>query len=90
MILMSWETSMPLEERWETVVDMVQLAPNERCLGDIAAGPLESLLVRYGDETFELLRQEVARNSKFARTLKRVWKCTMTDEFWSKLQFLLK
>jgi len=46
--------------------------------------------VRYGDETFELLRQEVARNSKFARTLKRVWKCTMTDEFWSKLQFLLK
>jgi hypothetical protein len=55
MVLMTWETLMPVDEWWDTILEMVRLAPDERSMGSIAAGPLEHLLVRHGAEVIEMV-----------------------------------
>jgi hypothetical protein len=89
MILMSWETSMPVDEWWETILEMVRLAPDKRCLGSIAAGPLEHLLVRHGAEVIDLVESQAQADDRFKQTLRGVWKNVIEDDVWHRINVLL-
>jgi hypothetical protein len=78
------ESLMPPDEWWETVLQMVHLAP-EGCLGHVAAGPLENLLGRYGDQVIDRVEAEARADAKFARTLHGVYRLTMTDRVWGRV-----
>ena len=90
MILMSWETSMPVDEWWETILEMVRMAPNNRCLGSVAAGPLEHLLARYGVEIIDRVESQARVDEKFKQALGGVWKSSIDDEVWRRINVILK
>ena len=77
MVLMVWETLMPVEERWETVLDMVRLAHDDSYLGHIGAGPLESLLGSHGAEVIDRVESTSQTDPRFLKALRGVWKFTM-------------
>lgn len=72
MVLMSWETRMPAEEWWEMILEMVRLAPDERCLGSVAAGPFEHLLALYGTELVDRIENESICNDRLVVTIKNL------------------
>jgi hypothetical protein len=89
MTLMTWERLMPVDEWWETILEMVRLAPDNRCLGSIAAGPLEHLLVRHGAEVIDLVESQAQADDRFKKTLRGVWKNKIEDDVWNRLNVLL-
>jgi hypothetical protein len=63
---------------------MVRLAPDD-CLGHVAAGPLENLLSRYGDKVIDRVEAEARTDPRFARTLRSVYRLTMSDQIWRRV-----
>jgi hypothetical protein len=87
LVLQTWEAFMPPDEWWELVLDMIRLAP-EDCLGRVAAGPLENLLSRYGDDVIDQVEAESRTDPRFARTLRGVYRMTMSDQIWHRVSSL--
>ncbi|HVE59972.1 MAG TPA: hypothetical protein VNB22_24375 [Pyrinomonadaceae bacterium] len=73
---------------WKFILLTVSLAESDGQLGSIAAGEIEHLLGRAGDEFIDLVEQEAKSNSKFARTLTGCCQFQMTDEVWARVQKL--
>ncbi len=78
----------PPELLWKFILLTVSLAETDRQLGLIAAGQIEHLLGRAGDEFIDLVEQEAKINPKFARTLTGCYQFQMTDEVWARVQIL--
>jgi len=78
----------PPEQQWQMVLEAVRQARDDNDLGHVAAGPIEGLLGRYGEQYIEPVDQRAAADPKFARAMTGVWKYRMSDEVWSRVQAL--
>ena len=74
------------EDQWQMVQEAIKQALDDTDLGHIAAGPLEGLLGRHGEECIALIEAEAARDQKFARAVTGVWKYMMTEEVWARVE----
>ena len=61
------------EMGWLLVLDLVEAAPDDLVLANIAAGPLENLLNNSSDLLVDRVDNEARRNPKFRRCLTGVW-----------------
>jgi hypothetical protein len=61
------------EEAWLVILELIRLAPSERILADIAAGPLEDLIRNHTDAIIDRVEQEARRDPKFRLCLTGVW-----------------
>ena len=52
----------------------------------LSAGPVEDLLAKHGDKFIERVEAQARQDAKFAKLLGGVWKNSMTDEVWIRLQ----
>ena len=80
----------PPEIQWRFILIAVTQSQSDNELSHIAAGPIEYLLSWHGDGYIEMIESEAAANGKFARALTGVWQHMMTDEVWSRVQWLQK
>lgn len=55
-------------------------------LANLAAGPLEDLLVHHGPTFIDRVESEASQNPKFRHLLGGVWQNAMTDEIWNRVQ----
>ena len=55
-------------------------------VGLLAAGPLEDFLSLYGPDYIDRVEAEARQDRRMAWALDRVWKFTMTDDVWSRVQ----
>lgn len=55
------------------VREIFELNPEERVIANLAAGPLEDLLVRHGLELMPHLRQYIRENKELSKLLEGVW-----------------
>lgn len=78
----------PPEFLWKFILLAISLAESDDELGAIAAGAVEYLLGRAGEEYIDLVEREAKINPKFAKTLSGVLQYTMTDEVWARVQAL--
>ncbi len=53
---------------------------------NLSAGPLEDLLVCHGPEFIGRIEGEAATNQSFRHLLGGVWKNSMTDDVWNRVQ----
>ena len=84
VVLMNF-TASP-DQQWQFLVAAVNSARTKDHLAAIAAGPLEHLLAKHGDEYISRVEVE-ARNSKaFAKAVADVWRNSMNNEVWSRVQ----
>lgn len=75
------------EHQWQFILAAVAHASDDE-LGHIAAGPIEHLLGKHGEQYIENVEQRADADPKFARMLAGVWKQMMTDEVWARVEAL--
>ena len=75
------------EHQWQFILAAVAHASDEE-LQHIAAGPLEHLLGKHRATYIEKVEERAAADPKFARMLAGVWKYTMTDDVWARVEAL--
>jgi hypothetical protein len=76
------------EKGWSAILAALADPKQESYLGIMAAGPLEDLLSFHGEKFIERIELEAKKNPKFAWMLGGVWKHTMTDEIWARVQLV--
>ena len=75
------------EHQWQFILAAITHASDEE-LGHIAAGPVEHLLGKHGENYIEKVEQRAEADPKFARMLAGVWKYMMKDEVWARVEAL--
>ncbi len=78
----------PPELLWRFILRLIPMAETDEELGQIAAGEIEYLLGRAGEEYIDLVEQEAKTNPKFSRTITGCLQYMMTDEVWARVQKL--
>ena len=75
----------PPDAQWSVILDLIAAAPKE-AFNDLAAGPVEGFLGRFGEAVIERVEEEAARNPKFRQVLHGVWQHQMSPEVWARVQ----
>jgi hypothetical protein len=71
---------------WDLILEVLSANQSTPILEILSAGPLEDLLSEYGPRVIDRVESEAKRNPKFASLLGGVWKNTMSDEIWNRVQ----
>jgi len=74
------------DQQWQFICSAVAQAESDDELGHIAAGPLEHLLGSHGENFIAPVEARTVADGKFARMVTGVWKHTMTDDVWARVQ----
>ena len=61
------------EAGWVLILELIAAAENDELLANVAAGPLEDLLVHDAEKFIERIELEARRDQKFRRCLTGVW-----------------
>ena len=62
-----------VDQAWALVLALVERAPDDEALAFVAAGPLEDIVRRHGDEFADRIVDRARQDSKFRSALKGVW-----------------
>jgi len=57
------------DEAWPIVMELIEQAPSESVLFQVAAGPLEDILGSFADRHFDRVKELAAVNEKFRQCL---------------------
>ncbi|MCO5979350.1 DUF6869 domain-containing protein [Ideonella oryzae] len=71
---------------WAMILEILKLDSSNKIQEVLAAGPLEDILAKHGPLVIELVESEAKGNPTFAKLLGGVWKNSMTDEIWARVQ----
>jgi len=74
------------EVAWTVILRILNSTDHEFVLENLAAGPLETLLGRHGRNFIELIEDRAEADLRFRWLLAGVWKNSIPDELWSRLQ----
>ncbi|HTS17084.1 MAG TPA: hypothetical protein VMP11_05880 [Verrucomicrobiae bacterium] len=74
------------ETVWPAILKILEheLTPDQ--IADLAAGPMEDLLAQHGARFIERVEAEAQRNPRLNHLLGGVWKSSMTEEIWERVQ----
>jgi len=76
--------------QWQFIQKAVKYAESDHELFTIAAGPMEHLLVTHGPDFIDRVEETAKTDAKFAKVLTGVWKHTMQEEVWARLQSIIE
>ncbi len=74
---------------WETILEIINQTDDEFILANLAAGPIESLLAQHSNVVIKWIEEEVNKNQKLKNLLSDIWKNSIPDEEWKRIQVLL-
>lgn len=68
------------------ILEILSLNPSNVVIEVLAAGPLESVLSKHGIEIISRVENQARNNPQFAMLLGGVWKSTIDDQVWQRVQ----
>ena len=71
---------------WELILEILRIDQSDRVVGNLAAGPLEDLLVRHGAKMIDRVESQARKDRRFKNLLGGVWKNAMSDDVWSRVK----
>jgi hypothetical protein len=75
------------EEAWRVIEAMRRrLDGTDAILANIAAGPLENLLVYHGEKFIDRFETLARDDQQFRKLLGAVWQNDMSDAFWARIK----
>lgn len=74
------------ETALKVILEVLEVCKNERSLNNLAAGPLENLLVNHGQNVVDEFIQRASNNQNFYGLLQRVWCGRMDEDVRLKLE----
>lgn len=88
--VMNWSLDKEPEKLWQFVLTAYKRNFSDRVLSVLAAGPLEDLLARHGADYIEQVERLAETDEKFNLLLGGVWRNSITDEVWNRVQAVRK
>jgi hypothetical protein len=74
------------EAAWCAILNLLERDLTDEQISLLAAGPLEDLLSEHGAAFIDRVEQEVSANKRFDHLLGGVWRLTMIDDVWNRVQ----
>ena len=74
----------------ELIQKILEGTTNQYVLANLAAGPLESLLVRSGAAIIDKIEARARHSERFRQLLKGVWRNRIDEGVWTRLQNAFK
>jgi hypothetical protein len=68
------------------IVLILERDPSDFIMGNLAAGPLEDLLCRYGPSIIDAVEAEAEERKNFRQLLGRVWRNTIEEDVWNRIE----
>jgi hypothetical protein len=84
--VMDWSIDREGEHLWQFMSAAYKRELSDKAVAILAAGPLEDLLANQGAEYIERVEELARRDPKFNYLLGGVWRSSMTDEVWERVQ----
>jgi len=75
---------------WQFVAAAYKREMPDTAFAVLAAGPMEDLLAHHGPDYIDRVEELARKDPKFNRLLGGVWKNSMTDEIWHRVQAIRK
>jgi hypothetical protein len=79
-------TSRDPEAAWHIILEILRRDQSDRVCENLAAGPLEDLLVKHGPEFIAKVEARAAEDVAFRQLLGGVWRNVMQEEVWRRLE----
>ena len=74
------------EQIWRLILEVLRLNNSNNIQEVLSAGPLEDLLAKYGESFIGRVESEAKSNPLFAQLLGGVWKNSMSNDIWLRVQ----
>lgn len=84
------------ERAWDVILNIVDVLDEkalvsgdgdaQKLASNLAAGPLESLLAKHGENFIDRLEQKARVDRKLAHVLSNVWQNEMLDSVWNRIR----
>ena len=74
------------EALWLLVLDIHGRDQSALVQQVLSAGPVENLLAKHGERFIDRVEAAARKDPKFAKLLGGLWKNSMTDEIWNRVQ----
>lgn len=71
---------------WPFILEAYKRDLPDKVIAVLAAGPLEDLLAKRGEDFIDRIEELARKDPKFNDLLGGVWRNTMTDEVWQRVQ----
>lgn len=84
--VIDWGLERQGEQLWQFITAAYKRDLSDKVFGCLAAGPLEDLLGQHGPEFIERVETLARKDPKFNYLLGGVWRNSMTDEIWQRVQ----
>lgn len=84
--VMDWSLEGEAELLWKFILLAYQRAISDKVIAVLAAGPLEDLLARHGPLYIDRVEQLAKDDEQFNMLLGGVWRNSMTNEVWRRVQ----
>jgi len=68
------------------ILEILKLSPDERIRENLAAGPLETLLVKQGEAVIGSVESLIASNREFKELVEGVWRNKISEQVWERLE----
>lgn len=84
--VLDWSLDREGEHLWQFITAAYKRDLSDKAIAALAAGPLEDLLAKQGPEFIERIEELARKDPQFNYLLGGVWRNTMTDEIWQRVQ----
>jgi hypothetical protein len=73
-------------ELWDFILEVLRRDPPTEVIEVLAAGPLEDYIAKLGENVIDRVEDQAAADPKFRNLLGGVWRNSMSDEVWKRVQ----
>ena len=84
--VMNWTLDGEADRLWQFILEVYKRDLPDNVIGVLAAGPLEDLLAKRGVDFIDRIEELARKDPKFNYLLGGVWRNSMTDEVWQRVQ----
>lgn len=84
--VMDWALDREGEQLWQLITAAYKQDLSDKAVAMLAAGPLEDLLAKQGPEFIDRVEELARKDPKFNHLLGGVWRSSMTEEIWQRVQ----
>lgn len=74
------------EEAWKVIEAITRASGNDATLANLAAGPVEDLLAKHGDQFIARIEALARKDGQFRKLLGGVWRNTITEKVWLRIK----
>lgn len=78
------------ERIWKIINEIIDIDASEWVLSNLAAGPVEDLLVDHGEKFINRLEEKVKGDNRFKTIIKGIWKNEIPEPIWKRVQKLVQ